>query len=221
MSNYGILEYAENVVKRSLNYYENMNENNFHMVAGFTSELTDELLTALEKNDITNILEELGDATFFNVGNMIHNGFLEKFSQKISETDTLLLDLGFDWNDEDFARKLTPEEKKSYFNNVLFVIFKNTGALNTIYKNVLVKNTPKYDGKILTEEEICNINCALQIAINTLTILLGNSYIKVREINDKKLFARHKGGTLTPETSLNRDTEEERKIMDSVVNDKK
>jgi hypothetical protein len=120
MSNYGILEYAENVVKRSLNYYENMNENNFHMVAGFTSELTDELLTALEKNDITNILEELGDATFFNVGNMIHNGFLEKFSQKISETDTLLLDLGFDWNDEDFARKLTPEEKKSYFNNVLF-----------------------------------------------------------------------------------------------------
>ena len=74
---------------------------------------------------------------------------------------------------------------------------------------------------ILTEEEICNINCALQIAINTLTILLGNSYIKVREINDKKLFARHKGGTLTPETSLNRDTEEERKIMDSVVNDKK
>ena len=90
MSNYGILEYAENVVKRSLNYYENMNENNFHMVAGFTSELTDELLTALEKNDITNILEELGDATFFNVGNMIHNGFLEKFSQKISETDALL-----------------------------------------------------------------------------------------------------------------------------------
>ena len=221
MSNYGILEYAENVVKRSLNYYENMNENNFHMVAGFTSELTDELLTALEKNDITNILEELGDATFFNVGNMIHNGFLEKFSQKISETDTLLLDLGFDWNDEDFARKLTPEEKKSYFNNVLFVIFKHAGALNTIYKNVLVKNTPKYDGKILTEEEICNINCVLQIAINTLTILLGNSYIKVREINDKKLFARHKGGTLTPETSLNRDTEEERKIMDSVVNDKK
>ena len=221
MSNYGILEYAENVVKRSLNYYENMNENNFHMVAGFTSELTDELLTALEKNDITNILEELGDATFFNVGNMIHNGFLEKFSQKISETDALLLDLGFDWNDEDFARKLTPEEKKSYFNNVLFVIFKHTGALNTIYKNVLVKNTPKYDGKILTEEEICNINCVLQIAINTLTILLGNSYIKVREINDKKLFARHKGGTLTPETSLNRDTEEERKIMDSVVNDKK
>ena len=221
MSNYGILEYAENVVKRSLNYYENMNENNFHMVAGFTSELTDELLTALDKNDITNILEELGDATFFNVGNMIHNGFLEKFSQKISETDALLLDLGFDWNDEDFARKLTPEEKKSYFNNVLFVIFKQVGALNTIYKNVLVKNTPKYDGKILTEEEICNINCVLQIAINTLTILLGNSYIKVREINDKKLFARHKGGTLTPETSLNRDTEEERKIMDSVVNDKK
>jgi len=57
MSNYGILEYAENVVKRSLNYYENMNENNFHMVAGFTSELTDELLTALEKNDITKFLK--------------------------------------------------------------------------------------------------------------------------------------------------------------------
>jgi len=144
---------------------------------------------------------------------------LEKEKEKlIEELRCFKEDLGFDWNDEDFARKLTPEEKKSYFNNVLFVIFKPDNLYDEMILKVLNDETPKYDGKILTEEEICKINCALQIAINTLTILLGNSYIKVREINDKKLFARHKGGTLTPETSLNRDTEEERKIMDSVVN---
>lgn len=215
---YNIYDYGEKVVKRSLNYYENNNENNFHMIAGLTSELTDELITAFESSDLTNIIEELGDATFFNVGNLIHNGLWDKFKEKIENTDKLLLDLGFDWNDENFSKKLTPLERKNYVDNVLFTIFKSVGALNTIYKNILVKNTPKYNGKILTEEEICFYNCNLQIAINTLSIMVGSNYHQVREVNDKKLFARHNGSVLTPETSLNRDTDSERKIMEDVLN---
>lgn len=217
---YNIYDYGEKVVKRSLNYYENNNENNFHMIAGFTSELTDELISAFESSDLTNIIEELGDATFFNVGNLIHNNLWDKFKEKIENTDKLLLDLGFDWNDENFSKNLTQLERKNYVDSVLFTIFKTVGALNTIYKNILVKNTPKYNGKILTDEEICYYNCNLQIAINTLSVMIGTNYHQVREVNDKKLFSRHNGGTLTPETSLNRDTDKERKLMEDVLNNK-
>ena len=219
--NYNIYEYGETVVKRSLNYYDNQNENNFHMIAGLTSELTEELLIALDTNDVVNIVEELGDATFFNIGSMIHNKYWDNFKEKIEQTDALLLDMGFDWTDENYSKKLTPTERKDLFTNVLFLTFKSVGTLNTIYKNVLVKNTPKYNGNILTEEQICDIHCNLQICINTLTTMMGKNYHEVREVNDKKLFARHKGGTFTPETSLNRDTEEERKIMEeSLVSEK-
>ena len=139
----------------------------------------------------------------------------------IDEENKIIYSLSDDaYLDEDFKYKLNGTYKVLNSNYFSYEVADELEELNVLDAS-FTKNTPKYDGKILTEEEICNINCALQIAINTLTILLGNSYIKVREINDKKLFARHKGGTLTPETSLNRDTEEERKIMDSVVNDKK
>lgn len=215
---YNIYEYGETVVKRSLNSYDDMNHNNQHMVMGLTSELTEELIVALEKNDMVNVMEELGDATFFNIGSLIHHGYWDKFKEKIKQTDSLLLDLGFDWTDVDYAKRLTPTERKGLFDNVLFLTFKNVGALNTIYKNLLVKSTPKYNDEILTEEQICEKHCALQICINTLTYMMGENYHKVREMNDKKLFARHKGGTFTPETSLGRDTDEERKIMEDTAN---
>lgn len=217
---YKIYEYGEAVVKRSLNYYEDKNHNNFHMISGLTSELTEELIVALETNDLVNILEELGDATFFNVGSMIHNGYWDSFKEQIADTDSLLIDLGFDWSDQDYAKKLTPTEKKDLFNTVLFAAFKSIGALNTIYKNVLVKDKPKYNNNILTPEQICSQHCNLQICINTLTIMMGSNYQKVREMNDKKLFARHNGGTLTPESSDNRDTDAERKIMEDTNNSK-
>lgn len=187
------------------------------MVAGFTSELIDELVQAFDKNDMVNILEELGDATFFNVGCMIHNKYWDEFKEKIAQTDSLLLDLGFEWSDTDYYKKLTPSERKNIFNTVVFSTFKVAGALNTVYKNILVKNTPKYDGVILSREQICDKHNELLICINTLTVMLGKNWNEVREINDKKLFARHKGGTLTPETSLGRDTVEERKIMEDTV----
>lgn len=218
--NYNIYDYSEKVVKRSLNYYDDKNHNNQHMIMGLTSELTDELITALEKNDITNIIEELGDATFFNVGSLIHQGYWETFKDKIEQTDKLLLDLGFEWTDEKYSNKLTPQERKDIFNTVLFITFKTIGQLNTIYKNILVKDTPKYDGEILTDEQICNIHCHLLVCINTITSMVGSNYHTVREVNDKKLFARHKGGTFTPETSLNRNTEEERKLMDETLDKK-
>ena len=48
--------------------------------------------------------------------------------------------------------------------------------------------------------------------------MIGSNYHQVREVNDKKLFARHNGSVLTPKTSLNRDTDSERKIMEDVLN---
>lgn len=214
---YQIYEYGETVVKRSLNYYENKNENNFHMISGLTSELTEELIVALDKNDMVNILEELGDATFFNVGSMIHNNYWDIFKEKIAETDTLLLDLGFDWSDQDYSKKLTPSEKKEIFNTVIFTMYKSVGALNTIYKNILVKDIAKYNGEVLSPEQVCSQHCNLMICINTLTVMLGSNFQKVREINDKKLFARHNGGTLTADSSNNRDTDAERKIMEETA----
>lgn len=217
---YNIYEYGEKVVKRTLNFYPDMNHNNHHMIMGLTSELTEELIVALDQNDMVNVVEELGDATFFNVGSMIQNGFYDDFKEQIENSDKLLLDLGFDWTDEEYSKKLTPTEKKDMFNNVLFVTFKAVGTLNTIYKNTLVKSKPVYNKVELTREQICSVHIQLQVCINTITTMIGKNYHDVRQVNDIKLDKRHKGGPFTVENSNNRDTDAERKVMEDTLDNK-
>lgn len=209
--------YADVVINRTINNYDDMNYNNFHMVSGLTSELTDELIKALNANDNTNIVEELGDAQFFTIGLLILNGWFDKYLEDIIKSDSMLLDLGFDWSNFEEQAKLSDDIRAKLFNNVLFDTYVMVGKLNTIFKNILIKDTPKYDGKVLTEHEIVLQVINLIVCINTLCHMTGNNLMTVRNVNNEKLFARYSGGTFDPKKSLDRNIEEERKIMDSMV----
>lgn len=223
LQQYGIINYGEVVVKRTLNDLGNPNENNFHMISGFTSELTVELLNAIGKNDTVNIIEELGDAYWFTTGLLITCGYFNKpeYKEKISVIDSMILNLGFDWNDENYLISISEEEKVRILNNVLFITYSRVGAINTIFKNIMIQNKPKYDGEVLNEEQILDRILEILICINTLVIFTGKTIQEIREVNDKKLLKRYKGGTFTPELSINRNTDSERELMEKEVNNKK
>lgn len=222
--NYDIISFGNNIVKRSMNVFTDQDHNNLHMIAGLTSELTEEFISSFTNlnedgnSDVTNMAEELGDGLWFTVGLLIHNGFWkEENFQKIASTDSMVLNMGFDWTDETMAEKLKDDGSfHSLFNAVFFQTLKQIGRINTIYKNILIKNTAKLNGKVLSDGEILDEILRLIICINTLSIFTGKSIYEIREMNDKKLFKRYDGGTFTAEKSLNRDTNSEREILESV-----
>lgn len=207
--NYDIISYKINVVDKKILDRKNKWENILHMAAGHTSEISDELITALQKNDKEGVIAELGDATFFCVGTMIFMDlWKEKNFTEIINSDHYLVNLGFNWNEEQ------PEDFpfQAHVQTLINLLQIQNGKINTVIKNLLNKDKALYEGVVLTEEEIVKLFTAQLANLNTLAYLLGFGFAMVRKTNAIKLGFRYKDNFTVAE-SMNRDIEGENQAM--------
>ena len=210
---YDIISYKINVVDKKLLDMGDKWKNLLHMTLGHTSEISDELLRAIESNDPSKVIEELGDATFFNVGIIKYlDLWKEEHFNEIISSDHKLLNLGFDWKEK------TPEDfdGNKYLQFIINLIQIQNGRIATVIKNMLIKDTPKYEGVVLTEEQIVKLLTDQLVNLNTLSYFMGHGFQQVRHSNAIKLGLRYKE-SFTAEESLNRDVEAESEALQETI----
>lgn len=207
--NYDIISYKINVVDKKILDRKNKWENILHMTLGHTSEISDELITALQNNDKENVVAELGDATFFLVGTMIFMDlWKEQNFTEIINSDHYLINLGFNWNEEQPADFPYQQHLQTLVNQLQM----QNGKINTVIKNLLNKDKAILEGVVLDEPAIVKLFTAQLAHLNTIAYLIGVGFAMVRKTNAIKLGFRYKDN-FTVEESLNRDVEGENAAM--------
>lgn len=235
IKDFSLWEYGETTVKRTALDLKDEKLNHFHFVSGATSEIADELFNAILKNDEANIKEELGDAIWFLVGLLRVSGlWKEEYKETINNSDSLFAIID---NESDNPFKKVNRikyilgfvdelrESKNPTQHLLDVVdvfirtiyeeaIKTIGEINTLYKNNLIKDVFKHDGKIYTEEDLLNKILECIYFLNFLGYIFEFTPDDIRITNDKKLSFRYSGGGFNKEQSLNRDLEGEREILE-------
>lgn len=213
VTNYDIISYKINVVDKKLLHRESKWENLLHMTAGHTSEISDELFTALQKQDSNELIAEIGDATFFLVGQLI---FMDLWKEsnfpKIIATDNMLMNLGFDWHEE----KGEDFDGQKYLTIIVNTLQAQNGKICTVVKNLMIKDKAMLEGVVLNEEQILHLYTAQLITLNTLAYFMGFGWHKVREANAVKLGLRYKE-SFTAEESVNRNVAVENQAIAETV----
>lgn len=180
MEKYNLIEYRDNVVKKTLLVKDDKMFNVMHMVLGMGSELMSELPLALRKKSLTNITEELGDIEFFVVGYCIF--------ENIGLPD-----------------KMIPTTNHLLMNPILLMNIA-IGNLQTIVKKELVSGVKKLDGIVVTKEKlqeiVFDILTGIQMFADQEHLHLEQG---VRPANARKLNVRYDGGGFSADKSLNRD----------------
>lgn len=180
MEKYNLIEYRDNVVRKTLLVKDDKMFNVIHMVLGMGSELMSELPLALKKKSLTNIIEELGDIEFFAVGYCIF--------ENIGLPD-----------------KMVPTTNHKLIDSLLLMNIA-IGNLQTIVKKELVSGVKKLDGFVVTKEKLSEIVydvlIAIQLFANENNLDMENV---VRPANARKLNVRYDGGGFSADKSLNRD----------------
>ena len=193
MEKYNLIEYRDNVVRKTLLVKDDKMFNVMHMVLGMGSELMSELPLALRKKSLTNITEELGDIEFFVVGYCIFEniGLPDKM---VPTTNHLLM-------------------------NPLLLMNIAIGNLQTIVKKELVSGVKKLDGVVVTKEKlqeiVFDILTGIQMFADEQRLLLDQG---VRPANARKLNVRYDGGGFSADKSLNRDYAAETIALTGQVN---
>lgn len=185
--------YLEVVQKTILNHSD-MKYNLAHMSLGMMSEITTEYLEAVEKNDLVNIKEELGDCEWFLLGWAKFEGLVipevvNYYTHKNCEVTSVT------WQN----------------------LVGNMGKICTLVKNTIIKDKPKLDGIIYSavDKQVLFQECLAGIQL--VADMHGINMSEIREIIAKKLNVRYDGGGFDPEKSLGRDVEAERKIMENLA----
>lgn len=195
--------------------------NKAHMVLGFGSEILDELVRAISSKDDTNYREEIGDAEWFMLGYMKYYGIV------IPEETPNMKDFVFGYVEKIYSAPIEdyPGEEMDI---MMMYLFHTTGVFQAILKKEITSNVMKYEGQIVEHEWLTKICHGFLYALQTMACFkLGDEEFdnsnalvfpgpihSIREKIHAKLVLRHSGKAMTTESDLQRNTSEERKLLE-------
>lgn len=189
---YDLLQFTEEVVKKTLLVKEDRMFNLCHMALGFGSEYMSELLMAHINKSHSNKQEEIGDIEFFLVGWAIFEGL-------------------------DYATPITANSYQQLIQPEV-LLSKTLGDIQTVVKKELVSGVQKLDGKVLTKEDLQRMFEDAIVGIQGICrkecLLLETG---IRPMIAKKLNVRYDGGGFDANKSIDRDTDAEAKAMSERV----
>lgn len=178
-----------------------------HMALGMTSELN-ELITAIENKDKSNILEEIGDIhwywsvevnllPFSDIDTVIQQVFLHMNIYSSQIMDNILND----------TTRLESESKVINIKNYIYTeLHKEISLFSNIIKRELAYKKIDNEGKLVSLAK-------MQYLIYAFCVLHNINIDRVRQVNIDKLRARYPD-KFTEEKALNRDLDKEKEIID-------